>query len=231
MTIYYYVYKIIHKETNEFYIGRHVSNSLQDTYMGSGSSSMLKDKTKLLKEILFVYDDIEQMIQKEIQLIEENFDNPLCENMIIGDPTYGGVIKHSVSSKIKISEGLRRWRLQNPEWAATNDHKNSIRTSIRFRGIPHSDDHKQNASKARKGIPKSDDNKRALSESMKGKLCRPRESLCKSWIVTNILTNEVFYVNDRAKFCKDHNINYPCFNVGTRHGVLYKKTWLCEKDL
>lgn len=225
--MFYTVYKTTHLVTGQYYIGRHVTDDLEDRYFGSGSSPMLKDKKNLSKEIVEVFDCSELMVAKEIELIQIHIDDPLCVNMVIGDPTYGGVIKHSQSSKDKISKGVRTYNENNAD-AVKERHK---RTSEVLTGRKFSEEHKKNLSLVRKGVPKSDEFKKNVSKTLKGRLLRPRDTLCKEWKITNIITQEVFIVSDRVKFCEEHNLNYPSFNVGTRNGVIYKKTWLCEKLL
>lgn len=222
--MYYLVYRITHKKSNQFYIGRHITDNLEDGYLGSGSSEMLKDKKNLTKEIIQVFKTPEEMIHTEIQLISENINNPLCVNMIIGDPTHG-VIQHSQKSRKKISKGMKIYKEKDP--VKFLEHMSNAGKSLK--GHRQSLDHRQTLSKVRKGVPKSEEFKQKVSASLKGSRNRPRDSLCKTWKINNIITNQVFIIEDRVKFCLDHNINYSSFNVATRNNKLYKKTWLCEK--
>lgn len=224
--MYYLVYRITHKKSNQFYIGRHVTENIDDGYMGSGSSDILKDKKNLVKEILQVCDTPEIMLEKEVEYISDNINNPLCVNMIIGDPSHG-VIQHSQKSKTKISKGMRVYKENNPD--KFFEHMSKAGKSLK--GHKQSEEHKLALSLKRKGVSKTKEFKSKVSEKMKGKLNRPRETLCKTWKITNLATNEVFIVEDRIRFCEQHNISYPSFNVGTRNNKVYKKNWLCEKLL
>jgi hypothetical protein len=224
--MYYLVYCIKHKKSNHFYIGRHISSNIEDGYMGSGSSEILKDKNNLDKQILEFCDSAKTMIEREIHLIRENIDNPLCVNMIIGDPTHG-VIQHSQNSKNKISKGMKLYKESNPELFL----KHMSNAGKSLKGHKQSEKHKENLSKSRKGVPKSENFKQKVSKTLKGRNNRPRQSLCKSWKITNTATNESYIVNDRIEFCKNRDLNYASFNVSTRNNKLYKKTWLCEKLL
>lgn len=223
--MYHTVYKITHRVTGQFYIGRHSTSNINDGYLGSGSSDILKDKRNLEKEVIKICSTPEEMIELELHLIKENFMDPLCENFIIGDPSYGGVIKHSQHSKEKISRGMAAYRDRNPEEFL--EHMRKAGKSLR--GHKQSTSHRQKLSEVRRGIPKSDEFKKKVSETLKGRNNRPRETLCKKWKITNIVTNEIFIVEDRVKFCEEIGVKYSCFNVATRDGSLYKKTWLCEK--
>lgn len=222
----YLIYRITHKKSSHFYIGRHITNNLDDGYMGSGSSEILKDKKNLNKEIIEICENPEAMIKREIELIKENIEDPLCINMIIGDPT-NGVISHSQKSRDKISKGMKRYKETNPDLFLL--HMSNAGKALK--GHKQSETHRKNLSKVRKGIPKSTSFKQKVSNSLKGKTNRPRETLCKKWKITNIISNQTYIVEDRVKFCSEHNINYHSFNVATRNNKLYKKTWLCEKVL
>ena len=82
--MYFTVYKIINKINNKYYIGKHQTIDLNDGYMGSGK--LLKRAIKkygvenFTKEILFVFDNEQNMNDKEKELViisEETYN--LCE--------------------------------------------------------------------------------------------------------------------------------------------------------
>jgi hypothetical protein len=224
--MYYLVYRITHKKSNQFYIGRHVTENIEDGYLGSGSADILKDKKNLIKEILQICETAEIMLTKEIEYISDNISNPLCVNMIIGDPSHG-VIQHSQKSKIKISKGMRVYKENNLDKFL----KHMSKAGKSLKGHKQSKEHKLALSLKRKGVPKSKEFKNKVSDKLKGITNRPRETLCKNWKITNIITKEIFIVEDRVKFCEQNNLSYSSFNVGTRNKKIYKKTWLCEKLL
>jgi hypothetical protein len=223
--MYYLVYKITNKKSNQFYIGRHATKNINDGYMGSGSHRMLKQKKDLEREIIHIAESQEQMIDMEIKLIAENMNNPNCVNYIIGDPTFGGVINHSQKSKQKIKEGMLRYKNSNPEKFAM--HMSKAGKSLK--GRKQSKEHIKNLSASRRGKPKSEEFKAKVSATLSGRTNRPRETLCKKWKIVDVLNDKTYIVDDRIKFCEEHSIKYPCFNVGTRNAALYKKRWLCEK--
>lgn len=223
--MFYTVYRITHQKSNYFYIGRHITSNINDSYYGSGSHPLLNDKVNLVKETLFSYENAEQMIQKEIELISENINNPFCMNMIIGDPTYGGVMKHSQKSKDKIKNSMIRYM----ERDTTLFKQKMSMAGKKLKGRKQSKEHIQKLSEARKGIPKSEKLKEKISATLSGRLIRPRETLCKHWRIIDVINNINYNVSDRVKFCEQHGIKYSCFNVGTRNNNLYKKQWLCEK--
>ena len=77
MPIYYTVYKITNKINGKIYIGLHKTDDLNDGYMGSGKSLRIHQKKFGLenfeKEILFVFNNPEEMIAKEEELVNEEF--------------------------------------------------------------------------------------------------------------------------------------------------------------
>ncbi len=73
----YIVYKITNKLNNMIYIGCHRTYKINDNYMGS--SKHLKNdikkhgKENFSKDILFIYDNIDDMLNKEKELVDKNF--------------------------------------------------------------------------------------------------------------------------------------------------------------
>lgn len=75
--MYYLIYKITNNINNKIYIGKHQTENKDDDYMGSGT--VLKKAIekygldKFTKEILFECNSLEEMNQKEAEIVDEEF--------------------------------------------------------------------------------------------------------------------------------------------------------------
>lgn len=76
-TKFYTIYKITNKNTGKFYIGRHITTNLNDDYMGSGKyirrAVEKYGANSFLKEYLFIFDNEEEMYNKEAEIVTEEF--------------------------------------------------------------------------------------------------------------------------------------------------------------
>ena len=86
---YHYFYKITNKITQEYYLGIHSTNNLNDNYMGSGTllrkEYVKYGKENFFKEILKFFDNREDLINYEQSIVNENvLNDPLNLNIIRG---------------------------------------------------------------------------------------------------------------------------------------------------
>lgn len=76
---YYTIYKITNLINNNIYIGLHETNDIDDYYFGSGYNlwKAIKKygKSNFKKEILFVFNTREEMVEKEKELVNQEFVN------------------------------------------------------------------------------------------------------------------------------------------------------------
>ncbi len=79
--MFYYTYKLIHKETNEFYFGSREckNNPINDNYLGS-MCVWKPDKNKLSKYILNLYKNRKEALIEEAKLIKNHIKDPLNRN-------------------------------------------------------------------------------------------------------------------------------------------------------
>lgn len=161
--MFYTVYKTINIVNGRFYIGKHKTKDINDSYLGSGK--LLKQaikkygKQSFRKEILFVFDNEDEMNNKERELVtlsESSYN--LCEG---GNGGFG-YINSSGISKFK---GKRHTEESKKKMAHFgNTHK---------KGIPISEEQKKaisiKNSIALKGKPKSDEHRKNISEAIKRK--------------------------------------------------------------
>ena len=75
--MFYTIYKTTNNINGKFYIGKHKTQNLDDDYLGSGK--ILKNAIKkhginsFTKEYLFIFDNEEDMNDKELELVSEEF--------------------------------------------------------------------------------------------------------------------------------------------------------------
>ncbi len=104
--MFYTIYKITNKMTGQIYIGQHVTDNLDDGYMGSGvriiNSVAKYGKDQFDKEILFVFNNFEDMDQIEAALVNEEFiRRPDTYNVVLGGTgwcTKGTVVVEDVNN-------------------------------------------------------------------------------------------------------------------------------------
>jgi hypothetical protein len=107
--MFYTIYKITNKETNQIYIGQHSTDNLDDNYMGSGTriqNALSKHGRDVFsKEILFVYDNFEDMDRKEAELVNEDFiKRSDTYNIVLGGT--GWCTKGTVAVELLTTPGL-----------------------------------------------------------------------------------------------------------------------------
>jgi len=163
--MYFIIYKITNLINEKIYIGKHQTKKLDDGYMGSGKR--LKDAIKhygienFRKEILFQFDNEEEMNLKESELVTKNFvKEDTNYNMCPGGNGGFGYINNNgiVKFKGKHHSDDSKKKMGHPN----NDH---------FKGKKHSDESKKKIGEKTtlklSGKPKSSEHKQKISESLK----------------------------------------------------------------
>ena len=135
--MFYTIYKITNLIDSKIYIGAHSTQDLNDGYMGSGK--YLRNAIKkygienFKKDILFIFDNKQEMFSKEAELVTEDFIATSNTYNIKpggsgGNPGIVGAfkgMKHSESSKEKIRKSAlsqvstveKRKKLSDNNWA------------------------------------------------------------------------------------------------------------------
>ena len=75
--MYYLIYTITNNVNNEIYIGKHQTENKDDDYMGSGKIIKRAIEKygidKFTKEILYECNSLEEMNEKEAEIVDEEF--------------------------------------------------------------------------------------------------------------------------------------------------------------
>ena len=170
---YFYIYKMTHPETGEFYIGRRTSakKPVEDVnYRGSSYKwyRNLDDLTIneiLIKEILVEnIESQEELNEIEIKWITENLENPLCKNAHIPGKGFYTTGPRSEETKKKLSEHFTG--RPNPNYPKTL-----------------SDEARKNISEGAKGKIISEETKKKLSIAGSKRILTEehRLNISKSW--------------------------------------------------
>jgi hypothetical protein len=110
--MFYTIYKITNNINNKYYIGKHQTNDLNDGYFGSGKlirrAIVKHGLDNFSKEILFVFDNEEEMNSKEAELVvvsEETYN--LCEG---GKGGFGHINRTGLNNKNQQENRSRKKR-------------------------------------------------------------------------------------------------------------------------
>ncbi len=164
--MFFIIYKTTNMITNEYYIGKHYTENLNDGYLGSGSK-FTEDVKKYGKEnffrnILQFCKSYDEMNEAEAKWINENtMNDPMCLNLRTGGE-YN--VKISDEYRKKISKGKlgQKWNKE------MRDKMNSIMSSPEFKEkqrITHLG--KTPWNKGQKNVY-SDETKQKMSEAKRG---------------------------------------------------------------
>lgn len=181
---FYYIYKMIHPETGEFYIGRRISKVRPDLdvkYRGSSISWYKKLTPTIIKKVLikeifeFEISSIEQLIDVEISLISKYITDPLCRNAHIPGKGFYGKPGYKLSEYTKNKMSLSR----TGKSYLTDESIDKIKKARQNQVIgPVSEETKEKMRRSHKGKKLSDEHKLKLmkpkSEEHKEKLRGPR---------------------------------------------------------
>lgn len=248
--LYHYVYKIIIAGSKKYYIGRHSTDNidfLNDGYWGSGKwSKSIKDKSRLTKIILGVYDTYEELLVAEEELILEHIDDkPNCMNVIVsscgaapgqyaGDknPMYGKTGElhpmHGRTGELHPSYGKKRskeHRQKMSERVSGELHPMYGKTGELhpMYGRKHSGETKQKQSVAAKNrSPISEETRQKISDAKKGKYIGEKCHKAKLTenLVLEILEKYAAGGTSYQKLAEEYGVT-----VGCTSAIITKKSW------
>lgn len=167
--MYFTVYKTTNLLNGKFYVGMHKTSNIDDEYLGSGKvllNAIKKyGKENFKKEVLFVFDNEEDMKEKEKEIVTEEF----LKNNDVYNLCEGGKGGFSYIEKNQISKFKGKKHKEET--------KERIRTYMktipsRFPKTPWNKDKKMNSSYklSRSNKVCSEEKKEKLSNALKGKI-------------------------------------------------------------
>ena len=201
----YIIYKTTNFVNGMWYIGMRILKSKNDEYLGSGKrlKQAIKKygKHNFKREILYAFNNKQDMINKEIELVNEDVvnDNKVNYNMKLGGE--GGCDGHTEETKKKQSEvkkgtknsfygqkHTKEWKKEKSKQMSGENHpmwgKRGKNTPA-F-GKKRTKEQRENISNAHKGMKFSEEHKRNLSKANKGKFVgenNPRAKFTKEQVI------------------------------------------------
>ena len=169
----YYIYKITNLRNGKVYIGMHRTKSLDDGYMGSGK--LLKvaikkyGKENFQKEILEIFDNEEDMILKEKELVTDEFVLSEDNYNIMPGGKFGSLERNNLTFKSRKHSKDTIEKIRSA--AIGRRHSDDSRKKISENNFSKTDPVKQKEHAKKAGsYARSEEHKRKISEAIKNKL-------------------------------------------------------------
>ena len=169
----YYIYKITNLRNGKVYIGMHRTKSLDDGYMGSGK--LLKvaikkyGKDNFQKEILEIFDNEEDMILKEKELVTDEFVLSEDNYNIMPGGKFGSLERNNLTFKSRKHSKDTIEKIRSA--AIGRRHSDDSRKKISKNNFSKTDPVKQKEHAKKAGsYARSEEHKRKISEAIKNKL-------------------------------------------------------------
>ena len=169
----YYIYKITNLRNGKVYIGMHRTKSLDDGYMGSGK--LLKvaikkyGKENFQKEILEIFDNEEDMILKEKELVTDEFVLSEDNYNIMPGGKFGSLERNNLTFKSRKHSKDTIEKIRSA--AVGRRHSDDSRKKISENNFSKTDPVKQKEHAKKAGsYARSEEHKRKISEAIKNKL-------------------------------------------------------------
>ena len=166
----YYIYKITNLCNGKIYIGLHKTQTMDDGYMGSGK--LLKSAIKkygrknFKKEILEIFNNKEDMIVREQELVTSTFVLDKNNYNIMPGGKFGSLDRNGLSFKGKNHSSETKEKIRNKAIGKT--HSTSTKEKMSRNNFSKTDPIKQKEHARQAGsYTKSDEHRLKISESMK----------------------------------------------------------------
>lgn len=229
----HFIYKTTNIINGKYYIGAHSTNNVDDGYLGSGKllrKSIEKyGRENFIREILLYCENIEELYNKESQIISEHLGNNMCYNVKPGGK--GGwysvnksgihrgtnnVMNRCPELKRQIIESGRQTRLKNKEYYDNISRVNGVKAKEKCTGVKC----------PTKGS--SERSKKVWKENYE----KMRDSLSNYFLVQSP-AGEKYTTNRLEDFCKEKNLTYTSLWNTSRTNKQVKKGkskgWSCKK--
>lgn len=127
----YLIYKTTNSLNNKIYIGSHRTDNIEDDYLGSGTLLMKAikkyGKENFIKEILHVFDNADEMVKMERELVNEEFISQRnTYNMEIGG-SGGKIWTKELRAKMSASKkGSTPWNKGKKIGPLSEEHKQKM---------------------------------------------------------------------------------------------------------
>lgn len=206
----YIIYRITNKINGNYYIGQHITQNLNDGYMGSGKLILRAIKKygieNFVKEYLHFCESEKQLNILEEQLVITNDQDPNSYNLIKGGnkppiakkgrkckrPKFSN--GYNYTHKPETIEAIRKWTIENQPM---NNPESRKKLSEARKGMKFSEEHKKNLSLAHKGQISPNKGKK-MSAAAKEKMLRTRSLKNWKWKLDPI-TNKRIYFSEKNK--------------------------------
>lgn len=169
----YYIYKITNLCNGKIYIGIHKTESLNDGYMGSGKllKSAIKKygKENFKKEILETFNNEEDMILKEKELVTDEFVLDKNNYNIMPGGKFGSLDRNNLSFKNKKHSPETIEKIRSASLGRS--HTDATRKKISENNFSKTDPVKQKEHAKKAGsYVRSEEHKKKISEAIKNKI-------------------------------------------------------------
>ena len=219
---YKYIYIIWNNINSHFYIGKHITDNLDDGYMGSGLS--LKSSIKKYgienfnKEIIEYCDSLEELNEKEKFYIAFHIGNKYCYNISLGGD--GGDLYNCLSDERKKISNKRKSEAKKKYWGKLSEEQKNNKLYKSHEGLKNyrnsldKDVVIQKMSKISKKFWES------MSQSEKNEFCKRRGVSLKGYKYTE--EQKVIF-----SLCKQGKI---AINNGNKHIMINPEEFNIYKD-